>query len=108
MLTLASSADGDLLIGGKFTTFENLKLHHLASVHTGIPTVRFSTAKQTVQESDGSAGLVVQRTGNDRQSVEIDYETLSATAVAGKKFTAQSGHLQFARGETAKLVPMPT
>ena len=41
------------------------------------------------------------------QRVLVDYATRNATATAGLDYTAKSGTLTFAAGETAKTVPVP-
>ena len=41
------------------------------------------------------------------RAVTVDYQTGDGTAVAGEDYTATSGTLTFAPGETAKTVPVP-
>ncbi len=54
------------------------------------------TAKVTVLRKDGSDG-----------TVSIDYRTVDASAKAGSDYTAVSGRLTFASGETSKSIIIP-
>ena len=66
----------------------------------------FDTA---VNEADGSVGFLVTLSPAASGTVTVDYATVDGTAVAGTDYTATSGTLTFAPGETRKstaLVPI--
>ena len=62
-----------------------------------------------VNEDDGSVGFLVTLSPTSSGTVTVDYATVDGTAVAGTDYTATSGTLTFAPGETRKstaLVPI--
>ena len=62
-----------------------------------------------VNETDGSVGFLVTLSPAASGTVTVDYATVDNTAVAGTDYTATSGTLTFAPGETRKstaLVPI--
>ena len=62
-----------------------------------------------VNEADGSVGFLVTLSPAASGTVTVDYATVDNTAVAGTDYTATSGTLTFAPGETRKstaLVPI--
>jgi len=66
--------------------------------------VSFTLAKKWVDETSGSVPFAVQRTGNTNNQVSVRYATVNGTALAGSDYTATSGTLTFAAGETNKPV----
>ena len=70
-------------------------------------TLQFKTSGFTVPESGGAATLVVQRVGDTSTSVSVDFATTNLTAIAGIKYTASSGTLAFAAGETNQFIVVP-
>ncbi len=71
------------------------------------PTVRFSAATYSAGEGAGSATMTVQLSTASGLPVEVKYATSNDTAVAGSDYTAASGTLTFAPGETSKTFPVP-
>jgi polyhydroxybutyrate depolymerase len=71
------------------------------------PTVQFTTSVFPVGESAGVIRLPVKRSGDTNLAVTVDYSTLDGTAVSGVKYTATSGHLVFAPGETNQTITVP-
>ena len=74
----------------------------------GVPTV--SVTDQSVTEGDtGTTSMIftVSLSNADTGIVRVDYETVAGTATAGQDFTATSGELVFAAGETTKTVSVP-
>lgn len=67
-------------------------------------TLGFTVTSVLVNESDGSVNLDVVRSGNTSDAVSVDYATGNGTALAGSDFTATSGTLNFASGETSKTI----
>lgn len=64
--------------------------------------VQFTTALHTIAEENGSATITVTRTLGSASSATVNYATGNGTATAGTDYTATSGTLSFAPGETAK------
>jgi VCBS repeat-containing protein len=58
----------------------------------------------TVGESAGTATFTVTRSGATGGTTTVDYATASGTAASGTDFTAASGTLTFAPGETSKSI----
>jgi Calx-beta domain len=74
------------------------------------PKLQFSQSAYAVAENGGSATITVFRKGNAKrvnQSASVDYATSNGTAVAGVDYTATSGTLSFAPGETSKTFSVP-
>lgn len=62
--------------------------------------IQFATASNPVAEDAGEALLSVTRTGDLETIVTVDFLTTDATAKAGEDYTAASGTLSFAAGQT--------
>jgi len=61
----------------------------------------FSAATYTVAENTGTATVTVNREGGDSGAVTVDYAATNGTARAGADYTATSGTLIFADGDSA-------
>jgi hypothetical protein len=76
-----------------------------------IPTIpTLSVDDVTVTEGDSgtvAAEFVVNLSEASDQPVTVEYSTANGTATAGSDYTAQSGTLTFAAGETSKIVSVP-
>ncbi|WP_293147391.1 Ig-like domain-containing protein [Microcoleus sp. bin48.metabat.b7b8b9.023] len=66
----------------------------------------FSTANYTARENGTVATITVIRTNTD-VAADVSYSTSNATANAGNDYTAASGRLNFAIGETQKSFTVP-
>ena len=66
------------------------------------PTV--SVADASAQESSGAIAFAVTLSAASGEAVSVDWATSDGTAVAGTDYTAASGTLTFAPGETRKTV----
>lgn len=66
-------------------------------------TVQFSSDMYIVSESQGAATIVVTRTGDMKTAVSVNYSTTDSSAIAGGDYTATSGTLNFASGESSKF-----
>ena len=66
-----------------------------------VPRVSFSTANYAVNEADGPATITVNLDVAAAVEVTVDYATSDGSAVAGVDYTAASGTLTFAAGETS-------
>lgn len=71
------------------------------------PTVQVATAAVSVPENGGSAVVTVTLSVASGQGVTVGFGTVGETAVAGTDFTATSGTLTFAPGETSQTVRVP-
>ena len=61
----------------------------------------------TVNEAAGTATFTVTLTGASTQPVTVSYGTADGTALAGTDYTATTGTLTFAPGETSKTIVVP-
>ena len=64
-------------------------------------TLQFSAATYSVNENGGSVTITVTRTGGSNGAVGVSYATSNGTATAGSDYTATSGTLSWANGDTA-------
>ena len=70
--------------------------------------VGISVADTTVQEgANAQLDFVVSLSRAAASPVTVDYRTRNGTAIAGQDFTATSGTVTFAAGETGKTVTVP-
>jgi len=83
----------------------------LGSPSTGVLTIvendpapagslQFSSATYSVDENGGSVTITVTRTGGSSGTVGVGYGTSNGTATAGSDYTATSGTLSWANGDT--------
>ena len=63
--------------------------------------LQFSALSYNVDENGGNASIVVTRVGGSVGAVSVTYATSDGTAVAGRDYTAASGTLSWANGDTA-------
>ncbi|MEW5851037.1 MAG: Calx-beta domain-containing protein [Myxococcota bacterium] len=81
---------------------------NLASPSTPGPgDLQFSSATYSVSEDGGSATITVTRVNGTAGMATVDYATSDGTATAGSDYTASSGTLAFADGETSKTFSVP-
>ncbi len=66
------------------------------------PALRFSQATYAVGESAHFVTVTVTRTGDASQAVGVGFNTSDGTATERRDYTAVSGRLRFAAGETSK------
>ena len=69
-------------------------------------TLAFSQATASVNEDDGTLTITVVRTGGSDGAVTVNYATSNGSATAGDDYTANSGTLTFADGETSKDIEL--
>ncbi len=70
------------------------------STGEGHGSLQFSTATYGATETDGRATITVTRTGGSDGQVMVDYATSDGTATTGPDYTATSGAITFATGDT--------
>ena len=63
--------------------------------------IDFKSLHYDVDEIDGRATVTVQRTGGSGGAVSVDYATSDGTATEGSDYTAASGTLNWAAGDSA-------
>jgi hypothetical protein len=73
----------------------------------GTGTLEFSALSYNADESSGHASIVVRRVGGSGGTASVDYATADGTAHAPGDYTATSGTLNFADGETQKTIDVP-
>lgn len=61
----------------------------------------------TVHENAGTAAVVVKLNAPASQTVTVNYATSAGTATAGSDFTAGSGTVTFAPGQTSRTISVP-
>ncbi len=71
-----------------------------ASAPTGPGRLQFQATTQSVLENSGVVHIVVSRVGGSAGAVTVHYTTLAGTATADNEYTATSGTLEFADGQT--------
>ena len=72
---------------------------------TAVPLL--SVADVSVNEAAGTATVTVTRSVPTTETIAVDYATSNGTATAGQDYTAQSGTLNFAPGDTTKSFTVP-
>ena len=73
----------------------------VADQNAGPAEVGFTSSGLNVAEDAGRALVTVQRQQNVVGSLQVDYQTTAATALAGSDFVATSGSLQWADGDAS-------
>lgn len=74
---------------------------------TASGSVQFTVSSIQVIEDVGALTVTVLRTGGASGNLSVDYATVNGTAIAGQDYTATSGTLNFAGGETSKTFQIP-
>jgi hypothetical protein len=69
---------------------------------TGAGTFVFSSSTNSINESSASITVFVNRTNGTAGAASVNYATANGTASAGSDYTATSGTLSFADGESSK------
>lgn len=67
----------------------------------------FSAESSVVDETAGTLSITVTRTGGSEGSVSVDYATGDASALAGSDYTAATGTLTFADGDSEETLVVP-
>lgn len=72
----------------------------------GAGTLGFSVASYEILEN-GAASITVNRVGGDNGQVQVDYDIVGGTAIAGTDYTNVSGTLTFADGDVTESFIIP-
>ena len=70
-------------------------------------TIGLETNTYRVNEGDGTAEVTILRSQGSDGAIAVDYRTVNATAIEGSDYTAVTGTVAFADGETSKTVSIP-
>ena len=82
--------------------------NRVTTIPIGPPMLAFSAATYVVSEGGGSVTITVTRTVQSSGAVSVQYATIDGSAVAGKDYTAASGTLNWASGDSsAKTFSVP-
>ncbi len=68
--------------------------------------VSFASDSLVLGERAGTANLVISRTANTSGTATVSFSTTDGTAIAGLDYTASSGTVTFASGETQQIIPL--
>lgn len=101
-LTLSNPTNGATL--GTLTT-ATATITDVPPAPTSSP-IQWSAATATVNRSAGSATLTITRSSSTGTAT-VAYATIDGSATAGQDYTATSGTLTFASGESTKTVTVP-
>lgn len=100
---------------GRFVAFESSSADLVPNPVTGSNVfavayngrVRFDAASINVTEATGSASVAITRTGNLSGALTVQYATSNGTAISAADYSAVSGSITFADGETSKTIVVP-
>ncbi len=94
----------------KSFTIGSLNVKVDANTRTDVPappTVSFSASTFSVSEADASKTITVNLSRPATTTVTVNYATSNGTATAGSDYTATTGTLTFAPGETSRSFSIP-
>jgi hypothetical protein len=96
---------GTIFNGGANTVSTN---QIVSSQQTSNPgSFAFSAATYSGAENGGNVTITVTRTANTNVAASVNYATSNGTATSGSDYTAATGTLSFAAGETSKTFVVP-
>jgi|GEM_PF-2645670 len=100
-----SNASGGASLGGILTHTVTIQSDDVGPPVPGV--IGFASASSVFAESIGNASIVVTRSGGLPAGETVQYQTVAGSATSGADFTATSGTLTFAAGETQKSIIIP-
>jgi hypothetical protein len=107
-LTVAASLNAGTVVAATATDpFGNTSEFSACRTVTGAGTFVFSGSTNAVNEGAGSLIVAVSRTNGTVGTASVNYATANGTATAGSDYTATSGTLSFAAGESSKSFSIP-
>jgi uncharacterized delta-60 repeat protein/uncharacterized repeat protein (TIGR01451 family) len=115
---LALQAEGQIVLGGGFTTYNDEPHAHIARIYggamVGSGNFEFTSGTYQVDEISSNAVITVRRVGgtsgpnpDGSGNVTVDFNTSNGTAVAGVNYSAVSTTLIFPVGEVVQTVTIP-
>ena len=96
-IALTSSAGSGAMVG----TPSSATVTIVGDKAAPVGSVEFGAASYTVAQNAGKATVSVDRTGGSSGALSVTYTAKNGTAVAGTDFTAATGTLQWADGDTS-------
>ncbi len=101
--TVQFLGDGNLFLGGNFTSFKGVARSYTAQLigNVQIGAVGFATTGLTVLENAGTLALTLRRYGPATEAASVTYTAVSGSAVLGEDFLAASGTVSWAAGDAA-------
>jgi hypothetical protein len=110
-LTNDTSVDGDVnfsvvltnISGGSLGAYSNSTV----TIRDNDSVFAFTTNATSTAETVGNLTITVRRTGGVVGAATVGYATTNGTAASGSDYTARSGSLSFAAGETNKTFTIP-
>ena len=109
-ITVPSLVDGDNEIVVTVTAEDDTNTQDYTVTVTReppLPVLSFASINISVNEEAGPAVLTVNLSPASAETVTVDYATRGDSAIEGEDFTATSGTLTFAPGETSKNINVP-
>ncbi len=107
---MALRPDGKLVLAGSFKEVSGVQRPGLARVFTnptGLNSLDFAAAAHVANEDAANVILSVIRRGGTGSAVSVDFATSNLTAQAGLDFSAATGTINFAPGETNQTITVP-
>jgi len=99
-----SNPSSGVILGAPSITTVNI----LDDDHIDVPgTLEFTASQFSFAENAGVATVTVQRTGGSDGTVSVDWSTIDGTALAGMDYTASSGTVTLANGQTSATFTVP-
>ena len=96
---------GTIFNGGGNTVSTNQIVSSQTTSNAG--SFAFSASSYSTGENAGTITITVTRTANTNVAASVNYATANGSAVAGSDYSAASGTLSFAAGETSKTFLIP-
>jgi len=93
-VVLSNPTDARITIGTNLVTI----------VDDDVSAVGFTSATNTVSETNGTLTLTIVRTGTTNTAIAVDFGTVNGTATTGSDFSPTNGTLLFDAGETSKTI----
>lgn len=104
--TTATVSDGTLdlefIKGVQNPNLKGLEILAIGSVTPTTPDLAIDDV--TVNEADGTATFTASLSAASTSPVTVDFTTLDGTAISGSDYTANTGNLTFAAGETIQAI----
>jgi glucose/arabinose dehydrogenase len=100
----------DFTLTGREQGGDSARVDYIEFVPVPTPsasTLALSASAYSVGEAGANTIVSVVRTGDTGDTITVDYNTLNDSATAGSDYTAVSGTLTFASGETRKDIAIP-
>jgi uncharacterized delta-60 repeat protein/uncharacterized repeat protein (TIGR01451 family) len=113
--TIALQSDDQIIVGGGFTSFNNIAQGHIARLaggaNRGNGQVTFEFADYVVNENGSNALITLRRDGGTESSLlpasSVDFVTIDGSAVAGVDYVGVTNTVVFPRGETFAIISVP-